>query len=141
YVIEKDSKENKRLEQLGQVLYYRSLKHIWLTIVANKIITSHHHELIYPLKNSFFIDRLNVTKYYLGHGVTAMKHVVAKYGKNAREFNTDYMIVSSSKEKEIIVNDYGYKPTEVLITGLPRFDNLFKNQRPPKRQILIIPTW
>lgn len=141
YVIKRESKEKQNIDSLGQVVNYQSLKHIWLTIVANNIITSHHHELIYPLKVSMFTRKIQATKYYLGHGVKAMKNVVANYGKNAPDFNTDYMIVSSEKEKEIIVNDYGYKASEVLITGFPRFDNLFKNLKVPKKQVLIIPTW
>lgn len=141
YVIKKGSPEKQNVAHLGQVVNYQSLKHIWLSLVANNIVTSHHHELIYPLKVNMFKEKMQVTKYYLGHGVKAMKNVVKNYGKNAADFHTDYMIVSSEKEKEIVIRDYGYQPTEVLVTGMPRFDTLFNETITPKKQLLIIPTW
>ena len=41
----------------------------------------------------------------------------------------------------MIVNDFGYHPKEVFVTGLSRFDTLFAEDVEWKRQILIIPTW
>src|SRR5699024_9366585 len=125
----------------GNIIYYKSFRHILMTILANKIITSHHHEFIYPLNVSKYKERMRAEKYYLGHGITAMKNVVANYGKGAKVFQTDFMIASSNKEKYIIIRDYGYKPEEILVTGLSRFDTLFQDDIKVKKQILIMPTW
>src|SRR5699024_901190 len=54
---------------------------------------------------------------------------------------TDLFLVSSEKEKDIVVQDYGHESSKVKITGLSRFDNLFEKDIEIKRQVLIIPTW
>src|SRR5699024_10481200 len=48
---------------------------------------------------------------------------------------------SSEREKEIIKRDLLFDENEIAITGLSRFDNLFKKDVTVKKQILIIPTW
>src|SRR5699024_8273232 len=42
---------------------------------------------------------------------------------------------------EMIIDDFGYDREEVIVTGLSRFDKLFKDDVKVKRQLLIIPTW
>ena len=49
--------------------------------------------------------------------------------------------MSSEREKEYIVDDFGYEASEVAVTGLSRFDTLFSPDTPVKRQLLIMPTW
>jgi CDP-glycerol glycerophosphotransferase len=141
YVIEKDSPERKNVEPYGNVLTFKSKEHVWNSIIATKVISSHHPDYLYPLRTPRYKSLVKATKVFLQHGVMGTKNMVANYGKKAASFNTDLFLVSSDFEKEMIVNDFGYKPKEVLVTGLSRFDNLLKNDVPLKNQILIIPTW
>src|SRR5699024_4031830 len=59
----------------------------------------------------------------------------------------DKLIVSSDREKNLIVNEYGFKNDEVIITGLARFDRVIKERRKwikkfkNRNKILIMPTW
>lgn len=141
YVIEADSPERNNVKDLGNVLEYKSKEHIWRTITATKIISSHHPDYLYPIRTNKFKNKVKADKVFLQHGVMGTKNMVANYGKNAPGFNTDFFIVSSDFEKKMIVQDFGYKPNSVFVTGLSRFDSLFKKDVEPKRQLLIIPTW
>lgn len=141
YVIERDSPELRNVEPLGNILFYKSKKHIWNTLMASKIIGSHHPDYLYPLRTKRFKNAVHATKVFLQHGVMGTKNMVANYGKHASSFDTDLFLVSSDFEKNMIVHDFGYNPNEVEITGLSRFDSLLKNDIDIKRQLLIIPTW
>ncbi|WNF37326.1 CDP-glycerol glycerophosphotransferase family protein [Bacillaceae bacterium IKA-2] len=141
YVIEKNSPEAKNVEQLDQVLEYKSKEHIWYTIIATKVISSHHPDYLYPLRTSRFKKKVKGIKVFLQHGVMGTKNMVSNYGKSAIDFDTDVFMVSSDFEKEMIVNDFGYNPNDVFVTGLSRFDTLFKNDVVKQRNLLIIPTW
>jgi len=141
YVIDKDSPERKNVEQYGNVLEYKSKEHIRRTILAKKVISSHHPDYLYPIRTPTFKRKVKADKIFLQHGVMGTKNMVGNYGKKAAGFDTDFFIVSSDFEKEIIVNDFGYDSENVFVTGLSRFDTLFKNDVEKKRQILIIPTW
>jgi len=142
YIIDKNSRESENVEKLGHVLDYKSKEHIFHTIIAKKVISSHHPDYLYPIRSNTFKRKIKADKYFLQHGVMGTKNMVANYGKNATSgFDTDFFMVSSDFEKEMIVNDFGYSPDEVFVTGLSRFDTLFADDVENKKQILIIPTW
>ncbi|WP_286229703.1 CDP-glycerol glycerophosphotransferase family protein [Neobacillus mesonae] len=141
YVIEKDSPERKNIEDLGNILDFKSKEHIWHVLMATRIIGSHHADYLYPVRSRRFKRAVKGVKVFLQHGVMGTKNMIANYGKNASGFHTDAFIVSSDFEKEMIVNDFGYNPKEVFVTGLSRYDRLLANDVEVKRQLLIIPTW
>ncbi|QWC22606.1 CDP-glycerol glycerophosphotransferase family protein [Bacillus haikouensis] len=141
YVIDKDSPERKNVEPYGNVITFKSKEHVWNSLIATKVISSHHPDYLYPVRTPRFKRKVKATKVFLQHGVMGTKNMVANYGKKSAGFNTDLFLVSSDSEKEMIVNDFGYHPKEVFVTGLSRFDSLLKEDIPLKNQILIIPTW
>ena len=142
YVIEKDSPEAKNVEPLGNVLYFKSKEHIMKTLVATRVISSHHPDYLYPMRTRSFMKKVKALQVFLQHGVMGTKNMVANYGKNAPAgFHTDLFLVSSDFEKNMIVTDFGYDENEVFVTGLSRFDKLFEKDVEVKRQLLIIPTW
>lgn len=141
YVIEKDSPELRNVKDLGNILYFRSKEHIWHCIMARRVIGSHHPDYLYPLRTERFKKIVKAKKVFLQHGVMGTKNMVRNYGVSAQSFDTDLFIVSSDYEKSYIVQDFGYDPKEVVVTGLSRFDSLLKNDVAVKRQLLIIPTW
>lgn len=141
YVIDKDSLELKNVEPYGNILYFKTKEHIEKLLKASNIIGSHHPDYLYPLRTKEFENKIVGKKVFLQHGVIGTKNMNANYGANAKDFETDLFLVSSQLEKEIIVNDLGYEQDEVKITGLSRFDDLFKDDVTKKRQVLIIPTW
>src|SRR5690625_4157545 len=141
YVIDKNSPERVNVERYGNVLEYKSKEHIKNTLIAKRVISSHHPDYLYPLRTPSFKKKVKAIKVFLQHGVMGTKNMVANYGKKAHGFDTDVFLVSSDFEKDMIVKDFGYNSDEVYITGLSRFDNLFKDDVDLKRQLLIIPTW
>ncbi|WP_066190648.1 CDP-glycerol glycerophosphotransferase family protein [Gracilibacillus timonensis] len=141
YVIEADSPEKKNVENLGNVIEYKSKEHMWKTLIATKVISSHHPDYLYPIRTDKFKNKVKADKVFLQHGIMGTKNMIANYGKQAPGFDTDFFIVSSNFEKQMIVTDFGYSPENVFVTGLSRFDTLFKDDVEPKRQLLIIPTW
>ncbi|WP_455675838.1 CDP-glycerol glycerophosphotransferase family protein [Pradoshia sp.] len=141
YVIDQDSPELKNVEPLGNVVYFKSKEHIRLSLIAKRIISSHHADYLYPIRTEPFKRKVHALKIFLQHGVMGTKNMVANYGKNTPSFYTDIFLVSSDFEKAMIVNDFGYSPNQVYVTGLSRFDELFACNIEKKRQLLIIPTW
>ncbi|GAE35812.1 CDP-glycerol glycerophosphotransferase [Halalkalibacter akibai JCM 9157] len=141
YVIKQDSPERNNVEKYGNVLYFKSKKHIWNTIISNKIFASHHPNYLYPIRTRKFSNKIQALKVFLQHGVMGTKNMVANYGKQAVGFEVDLFLVSSDFEKQMIINDFGYDEDQVAVTGLSRFDSLLAGDRSLKKQILIIPTW
>ncbi|WP_075983003.1 CDP-glycerol glycerophosphotransferase family protein [Bacillus massilinigeriensis] len=141
YVIDKDSPELENIKDLGNILFQGSKEHIWHTLMATRVIGSHHPDYLYPIRTEKFKKAVKAKKVFLQHGVMGTKNMVYNYGVMSKSFETDLFIVSSDYEKRYIVQDFGYEPSMVSVTGLSRFDSLLKNDVKIKRQILIIPTW
>ncbi len=142
YVIEKDSPERENLAGLDHVLEFKSLEHVAVCLRADRLIGTHHPNFLYPARTPRFARRMKAPKVFLQHGVMGTKWMAPNYGKRVSSFDTDLFLVSSEREKEYIVQDFGYRPDEVAITGLARFDALFDGSvTPVKGQILVLPTW
>ena len=142
YVIDPGSPEARNLDGLGNVVAYRSKKHMEVALQAERFIGSHHPDFLYPTRLPQFRRSVRGAKVFLQHGVMGTKWMVPNYGRNAPGFETDLFLVSSDREKEYIVSDFGYAPQDVAVTGLSRFDTLFAGDVTVKpNQILVIPTW
>lgn len=141
YVIEKNSPDFDNVESLGNVLFYKSKKHVLYTLMSRRVISSHHPDYLYPLRSDEFMKKVNAKKIFIQHGVLGTKNLEHFYSKKSPSFSTDLFLVSSELEKNIVVNDFEYRPSEVVVTGLSRFDSLFEKDIKPSRQLLIIPTW
>ncbi len=142
YVIAETSPERANVEPLGNVVRFGSRDHIRLTLLADKVIGTHHPDFLYPLRTKEFDRAVRATKVFLQHGVMGTKWMTSLYGKWTAGFDTDLVIASSEREREYLVSDFGYDRDEIAVTGLPRFDSLFADDVPLKpRQLLIMPTW
>lgn len=142
YVIEAASPERANVEPYGNVVVFGSREHIRLTLLADKIIGTHHPDFLYPLRTKEFDRAVRATKVFLQHGVMGTKWMTTLYGKWTPGFDTDLVIASSEREREYLVSDFGYEPDEIAVTGLPRFDSLLAGDVAVNpRQLLIMPTW
>ncbi|RAI83451.1 CDP-glycerol glycerophosphotransferase [Macrococcoides caseolyticum subsp. hominis] len=142
YVIDSDSKDYDSIKHKKNVLVFGSLEHFKIAATAGVLICTHDLENILPYKtNKDFFGYQNTIKVFLQHGVLGRKNV--EYHKWNYEVPFDLFNVSSKPEKyDIVVNQMGYKPDEVAITGLPRFDRLpLENNKKDIKKILIMPTW
>lgn len=141
YAITKDSADLNKIQTLGNVIHYNSLKHC-LYFLAAKYSISSQQGGAYPFERGVY-ERLKflVSKkqkcIFIQHGITkdnmsGLDFKVAKYAL----FTT-----SALKEKEFIEKNYKYPDGIVQCLGLCRFDNLYHNENKVKKVILVMPTF
>lgn len=140
FVISKDSKDYNRLKKSANVIEYKSMKHMYLYLTADKIISSSCVEktlnpfLVRDYK--FVASLLNIKKYYLQSGVT--KDDVSR---EVTRFNRKLELITCSSKIEqdsFLGYNYNFDKEVINVLGLPRFDNLENNNQ---KQILFIPAW
>ena len=144
FVIQKESFDYKRLKGLGNILDYNSNKYLYLYLNANKIISSSIESLGFNhFGNDFkyLKDLCNFDLVYLPNGV--IKDDLSQY-LNKIKSNIDIIITSSSKEfNSLLSYKYGYNENNIVLSGLPRFDNIkiIKSYTKAEKLIAIYPTW
>jgi len=138
YVIKKDSKDMENVKRLGNVIAYGSMKHFKITALATVFIGSHDLEYILPTRESDWPSYQEGQRVFLQHGVLGRKKV--HYYKENYKYPFTTFCVSSQKEFELVTKEMGYKPEEVRITGLSRFDELLSNTE-IDNTIIVMPTW
>lgn len=141
YVIDGESNDYERIKHLSNVVIFGSKNHFEVSAIANVLISTHDLENILPYKTARnFWGYEDSVRVFLQHGVLGRKKV--EYNKNYYDLPFHLFNVSSTKEKyDIVVNQLGYNPSDVAITGLPRFDNLPLKPDRKVKKILIMPTW
>ncbi|MDR5650338.1 CDP-glycerol glycerophosphotransferase family protein [Staphylococcus nepalensis] len=141
YVIDEDSNDYDNVSNLNNIITFGSKKHFEVSSKANVLISTHDLENILPYKTAKnFWGYENSVRIFLQHGVLGRKKV--EYDKNNYELPFHLFNVSSTNEKyDIVVNQLGYEPKEVAVTGLPRFDSLPLKPKSKTKKILIMPTW
>ncbi|AMD18474.1 hypothetical protein TL18_08575 [Methanobrevibacter sp. YE315] len=132
--------EYEKVEKIGPVIPYASLKHRLYSLYAELIITSHPDNfIIYPFWGNFthlagFVRSKTV---FLQHGVTLhdVSHWLNRFDKHL-----EMLVTVSRKERESFFNgNYGYSEDVVKLCGFPRFDYLERLE--DKKEIVIMPTW
>ncbi|MEI3611995.1 CDP-glycerol glycerophosphotransferase family protein [Pseudogracilibacillus sp. SO30301A] len=139
YVIESDSEDYQKIKDNPYVLKFGSKEHFEIALKASVLLGTHDLENLLPYKAAEgFYYYENTLKVFLQHGVLGRKSV--EYNKKYYDQPFDLIIVSSVPEKDdIVVNQWGYEPNEVAVTGLARFDRLI--QAEPPKNLLLMPTW
>lgn len=133
-----------RLKKYGNILDLESDEYMNIFLKADKIITSTSNSWAYnPFKeeHKFLRDLLVFLIIFLNNGI--IKDDLSKF---LNRLDTQFSLFMTSSEKEyksIINKKYGYDERNIIITGLPRYDNLFKFKNIIKKEriILIMPTW
>lgn len=143
YVIGKDSPELHNLkDKKDKILYFMSFKYFVYMFAASLLISSDTKRNSYNLrqkKTKLGKVLTNKKLVYLQHGVNGLK-VVKDFYKNRNVF--DLVIAASNYEKNMIEQYWGYAPTEVVATGLARWDVMEdKTVDISHKQIFVMPTW
>ena len=141
YVITRDSPDLARVADDPNIVMFGSRRHVESALAAQRILGSHHSEYLLPVRGPRFERNVKATRVFLQHGVMGTKNMVANYGYAAPGFTADAFIVSSDRERRMIVDDFGWPADRVFVTGLARHDRLFAENPPPERRILVMPTW
>ena len=144
FIIKKNCSDYKRLKKFGQIIDFDSKEYLNKFLQADKIISSIAESWVF---NPFDIDGKYIRDLYhfdfifLQSGI--IKDDLSKF-YNIFSKNINLFITSSKYEyNSIFKYNYGYNKNNVILTGLPRYDNLIslKNNTQTERLILIIPTW
>jgi len=145
YVISEHSDDLANLaDYKDKILIIKSPKHIEKLLQADILAHAHADYHLYPFISKSIYRKIRAKRVFLQHGILGVRNLSNIYGKDAHSFKTDYFIVSSEREKQLVIDEFGYSNNQVLLTGLPRFDNLMrqkKKSRNEKTHILIMPTW
>ncbi|WP_407379363.1 CDP-glycerol glycerophosphotransferase family protein [Methanobrevibacter sp.] len=140
FILERDSKNWDEVKKIGKVIPYKSIKHRFIALYAEKIVTSHpDNNIIYPFWGNYpyFAGLLKSSTIFLQHGITKdnVSSWLNEYDKHLAMFLTS----SKYEYKSIFEYPYNYKKEVVKLLGFPRFDKLERKE--DKKQILIMPTW
>jgi CDP-glycerol glycerophosphotransferase len=141
YVIQDGAPDMERVAPSGNVVLRHSREHIRVAFLAHRIVSTHHAEYLLPSRSPAVVRGVRGVRVFLQHGVMGTKNMVANYGRLAPGFATDRFHVSSVREQEMIVNDFGFRPRQVRVTGLPRTDQLLAPAEAAPSGVLVIPTW
>lgn len=143
FVINSDCDDYERLQKYGKVVARGTKQHYLLHLVADFIVSSAGDEyVINPWSND--TDKAEVVRDYLArHQYIFLQHGVTKddisgwlnrYNKNIKGF----VCTAPREAKSIMDYDYYYGEENVWLTGFPRHDKLYHDE---KNYIVIMPTW
>lgn len=140
FVIDKKSKDYKRLKQYGKVVKFGSIKHKILFLNSSYIYSSHTMPQFYnayKIENlRYFRDLFDYKFVFLQHGIT--QNDISK-AANRYLKRIDYVTTVTNDEFEEFSQDkYCFNDGQVLLTGFARYDYL---NNTPKNVITMAPTW
>ena len=144
FVIKKDCSDYERLKSFGNILEFGSKNYSIIFLTADKIISSVSESWVdnpFGNEQKYVRDLFHFDYIFIQHGIIKddLSEELNRINKN---FN--YIITSSNKEYESILDEkYGYNKSNILLTGLPIYDNLHNLEKSFHKEkiIIIIPTW
>ena len=148
YVIKKGSEDERNLTPYkDRVVYFMSIKHLFL-ILSSKVIVSSEakgHGYAWRVARGPIRDYVNEKRYvFLQHGVLGLKKVENTF-KVGSANSADLFVVSSDFEKQIVMDHFGYKAKNIIVTGLSRWDVVEDRSHEPtesgKQEVFLMPTW
>ena len=144
FVIRKNCSDYKRLKKLGNILDSSSENYFDIFLKSDKILSSMPNSWVdepFCDYRKYIIDLFHFDLIYLQN--RKLKNDLSKH-LNRLKNNYSLLITSTKKEyKSITQFNYGYNKNNIILTGLPRYDNLYRLNKIIKRKktILIAPTW
>ena len=144
FAIEKKCSDYNRLKKLGGILDINSFFYKKIFLESDKIFSSIISSWVctpFDKDQIYILDILHFELIFLNNGI--IKDDLTKY-LNRFYTNIDIIISSSKQEYDSILHSkYGYDKSNIILSGMPRYDNLQKlhNKTNKMRKIIIIPTW
>ena len=125
------------------IIPFMSLKHMVYLLACRLMVSSDSkpHAYAWRCKESIIQPLIEKNKrlVFLQHGVISLKKVdFFKASGNT----VSLFVTSNQREHDIIVRELGYRPDQVIITGLTRWDVLRdRSAEVQGSHILVMPTW
>jgi len=140
FAISSKSPDYARMKRCGPVISFLSWGHKILYLLSDCIISSQAEDYtICPFQgfSGPYKDIIQPKKFvFLQHGITKddLSAWLNRYNKNIAIFIT----ATVPEYRSIILGNYHYSEKEVKLTGFPRYDQLYREE---KRCITIMPSW
>lgn len=140
FAISKQSNDYVRMKRIGRCVSAMSFKHKLLHLLCDVVVSSHADGVTrnpYYGHDDGLRDLLSHQKYvFLQHGITKddVSGWLNKYKQNINGFVT----AAKPEWTSILEGDYYYTKNQVWLTGFPRYDRLYHNE---KKVITLMPTW
>ena len=140
FSIGKDAPDKEYLKKIGRIVEHNSFRYKIVHLLSSNIVSSQaDHFTTNPFVgySDPYRDILARQKFiFLQHGIIKddLSGWLNKYNKNIDMFVT----AAKPEYKSILRYDYGYSDQVVKLTGIPRHDRLYHDE---KNIITIIPTW
>lgn len=139
FVISKKSKDYNEMKKYGKVIAHNSLRYKLMYFKVDKIISSQADVWVvnpYGKKENCYRDMYAYDFVFLQHGVTKddISSWLNLYNKNISLFVT----TGVPEYQSILDGTYYYQKDNVILTGMPRYDNLYDEN---DKTIAIMPTW
>ena len=144
FVIQKNCDDYERMKHFGNILDLFSYTYLIKFLNSDKIISSISDSWVtnpFLSEQKYIRDLLHFDIIFITNGI--IKDDLSYY-LNRINKNFSLIITSSKKEYNSIISfKYGYNKDNVILTGLPRYDNLKRLYKFIKKEniILIIPSW
>ena len=146
FVIQKNCSDYHRLNNLGNILDLDSIEYLKMFLKADKLLSSIYNSWVdnpFGDDQNFMRDLFNFEFILIQSGI--IKDDISK-SLNRLNSNINLLVTSTIREYNYILeSNYGFKKQNVILTGLPRFDNLEKYKKNAikdnSKMILVLPTW
>lgn len=139
FAVSRESEDFIRLKKYGDVLDFGSSEYLSTFLAADMVISSQWANwAINPFgtEREYVKDIIKFKFVFLQHGITFGN--MSDWGNRIRR-NISYFITATKYEYTSIVNGhYGYEPSQVLLTGMPRYDYMSDEK---EKLIVLAPTW
>ena len=127
FAVQKNCKDFESLYNLGNILDLNSKKYLNIFMKSDKIISSVYDGWVFNpfgMYRNYIKDLFNFNIIYIKNGI-----IKDDYSKIFNRFDCNIKLFSVSTIKEynyLISSKFKYNKNEVVLTGMPRFDNLHK---------------
>ena len=140
YVIDPDSPDYAKIAALGETVRFRSLRHYLMYLAADRLISTHVQPAAPDLMAYYHLRQIGVRprgkQAFLQHGIIKDEMQWMRYPK----LRVDFFASGGKMEYDYLASEFGFPEGVVRYTGLCRFDNLARGNR-PSGEILVMPTW
>lgn len=143
FVIDKHYEDYERMKQYGKVVSYHTIKYNLLFLNAKYIISSHADGYVnnaFGKTRKYYVDIFNFEYIYLTHGI--LLHDSSAWLNRINKNTTLNVVTSPLEYKSILDGMYFFKQENLIKSGLPRHDNLMKDDGvKEENKILIMASW
>ncbi len=123
------------------IVRFGSKQHMLLHYSADKVFASDIEASCWrPRKDKTdtrYRDLFHAQLIYLQHGVL-WAHMPWYYHKDRMRFDKE--VISTTLERDSLINSYGFQPEDLIEAGMPRYAKLTAGGA-PKNKILLCPSW